>query len=272
MSAISGPNGPEGAAEQFKQFSDQFVEDLNRIPGVDEEVIKQVLQGVCEAPPEERFTDSMRIFREELQGKIGEDLNSSDFEIQVVERLVPVLFDRLNPDIEEVQEDFLEVVVANREAAEVPLILTVFLEKLSDSLTSLYERNLTDETEVDELLPSILIALNGRLVTFQEDGVDTLYKDLIEDIVYANYYLAEATDRPTPTHPSKLSDSRMRKQVLTTGATKAYRERDISLSRGAELAGMSLDEFEAALSQQGIQPAQGPDADEELYDESEDWF
>lgn len=31
----------------------------------------------------------------------------------------------------------------------------------------------------------------------------------------------------------------------------------------------SLDEFEAALSQQGIQPAQGPDADEELYDETE---
>jgi len=66
----------------------------------------------------------MRIFREELQGKSGEDLNRSDFEIQVVERLVPVLFDRLNPDIEEVQEDFLEVVVANREAAEVALILS----------------------------------------------------------------------------------------------------------------------------------------------------
>jgi len=115
MSAISGPNGPEGAAEQFKQVSDQFVEDLNRIPGVDEEVIKQVLQGVCEAPPEERFTDSMRIFREELQGKIGEDLHPSDFEIQVVERLVPVLFDRLNPDIEEVQEDFLEVIVGDHD-------------------------------------------------------------------------------------------------------------------------------------------------------------
>jgi len=134
----------------------------------------------------------------------------------------------------------------------------------------LYEQSLSDD--LDEPLPSVALALNSRLMDFQEENFETLYEDLIEDVVYANYYLADATGRPTPTHPSELSDRRMQKQILAMGATKAYRNLDISLSRGAELAGMSLDEFEAALSQQGIQPKQGPDADEELYDESEDWF
>lgn len=270
MSAISGPNGPGGAAEQFKQFSDQFVEDLNRIPGVDEVVIKRVFREIREAPPEERFTDSVRIFIEELQDEV-DDFDSDEFDVQVLEDLAPILYDLFDPNIEETEEESLEVVLEDREGAELALIMSIFLEKLSDLLASWYERSVSND-EAAEDLPSIMLALNSRLVEFQEEDSKTLYEDLIEDVVYANYYLAEATDRPTPTHPSELSDRRMQKQVLTMGATKAYRELDISLSRGAELAGMSLDEFEAALSQQGIQPTQGPDADEELYDESEDWF
>lgn len=268
MSAISGPNGPSGAAEQFKQFSDQLTTILKKIPGVTPEEVKEISHETLEMPPEERFTQSLGVLEERMVSELeGSDL---DIDTDFLEQSLPILLNKLTDDLDSKEDQSLAFAVENREGARLSLVISLYFEALSELLQLLYEQSLSDD--LDEPLPSVALALNSRLMDFQEENFEILAKDLIEDVVYANYYLAQATDRPTPTHPSELSDRRMQKQVLTIGATKAYRELDISLSRGAELAGMSLDEFEAALSQQGIQPRQGPDADDELYDDSEDWF
>lgn len=268
MSAISGPNGSGGAAEQFKQFSDQLTAFLEQIPGVNPDYLKEMSHEVLEMPPEERFTQSMDVLTERMVSEVEE--SEFDVNTDMLEQFFPVLMKQLTDDLDRVGHRSLEFIVESREGARLSMVISLYFEAISELLQLLYEQSLSDD--LDEPLPSVALALNSRLMDFQEENFETLYEDLIEDVVYANYYLADATDRPTPTHPSELSDRRMQKHILAMGATKAYRNLDISLSRGAELAGMSLDEFEAALSQQGIQPTQGPDADEELYDESEDWF
>ncbi|MDY6765393.1 MAG: UPF0175 family protein [Halobacteria archaeon] len=55
--------------------------------------------------------------------------------------------------------------------------------------------------------------------------------------------------------------------VIESGAVLAFELLDISVSRGAELAGLSEDEFTDLLEQYGISSIYGPDSVEELYED-----
>lgn len=273
MSAVTGPNASNGPADSFEIFSDQVLGLLDQLQlrGITADDIKELSENILDLPPDERFTQSISVFVEGLgpQSEGSLDISSIE-ESPLVEQMIPVFIRSLEDMTEELQRRSLKFVEANREEAEEALVIAVYFEKWKSAVKSAYNMGLSDE--VNETILSTSIALNSRLVRFHNDNSSSLYEDLANDIVYANYYLAEAMNETPPTHPSELSKQRIWEQVLAVGAIKAYQDLDISLGRGAELAHMSHDQFEAALSERGIQPEQGPDSDEPLYDESEDWF
>lgn len=272
MSAISGPNGSNGLMDPFRQFSDQVQELADLIPGVDSDDIQEVSKEIQDLPVDKRFTESRSILMERVASQLEdlEDTSTIEDRLELFEGLFPLFLEQLEGKLEEGRNETLEIVVENREEAQGALIVAMYFDVLSDTIDALRQQSLSGD--VNETVMSILLALNSRLFDFQRDDAEPAAEDLSEDVLYANYYLAKERKKVTPTHPSELSERRMIQQVLAAGAVKAYQELEISLSRGAELAEMSLDEFEATLSQNDIQPQQGPDDDEKLYAESEDWF
>ena len=276
MSAVNGPSsassGPIQAVESMSNNLWGAVEQF-RLLGLSPERILDAQEDVLELPPEERFTDSIAVLEEHFIDGAASDVafELDDGARSLTKQLLPTFVDVFDEQIQTLQDNALNVLLATRDEDAEALVVAVYFEQLREAWQVLYEEALTPDG-VDRVTVSTLLALNSRLMDVHSEPPEGIYADLAADAAYGEYYLAQVQDREAPSDPADLSSERIEQRVRVAGAVLAYKRLNISVNRGAELAEMSRDEFEAALLSEGVQPRQGPDANEPLWDDDEDWF
>jgi len=92
-----------------------------------------------------------------------------------------------------------------------------------------------------------------------------LYPELIEDISRYPNYIARVQRGEAAAALQDRPFEQVERSVLVAAAVKLYQDEPISVARGAELAGVSRDDFERALTERGMQPRYGPDSVDELH-------
>lgn len=214
--------------------------------------------------PDERFTESAdRLHAAFVQDERGDVHRVVDeYDSSPISREMYEAFDEVWALL---QRAILQQLQRTRENEIANLLLAIYLHKAREAFVEI-DRRIEEEENIKQPV-STFIALSGRLlqiVFFEEEG-DAI--DLYHDVLRADFYLS-SSDSVLIQHPDELSDEEVREKVLLEGALLAYEELDISVDRGAELAGVQLHEFEEELERRDIRPDYGPENLDDLVDES----
>lgn len=146
------------------------------------------------------------------------------------------------------------------------VLLGIYLEKAQEAFLKVDE-HLESGKDVETPL-STFITLSGRLIqTALRDG-ESLGSDLFRDVLRADFYLAES-DSVLLQDPEELSREEAERKAMIEGSVLLYENENISVGRGAELAGVQLRVFEEALESRGIRPNYGPENLDDLASENE---
>lgn len=226
-----------------------------------ERVLQEIVDETLLLPPEERFTESGELVKRRIQEEFG-DLDTAraalpNFDEQQV---VAVLIDILNQLI----ESTLENVWWNRDAEQSIVLASGYAAVLSGFL-ELRDAGL-DDREKRQLMSSSLAFL-ARAISLQQAEDGGQRETLVRDVAYTLYYVEDAIAEESDVFdPTNRSFEEVRGFVREYGAGLAYTRLDISLGRGAELAGVSRFEFEEILETYDVEPRRGPSDVSELYD------
>lgn len=105
-----------------------------------------------------------------------------------------------------------------------------------------------------------MLALLSRLQHILADSPESLSDDVIWDAAYGLHYLTAGDHGPDVPNPEGMSFDEAKEQIIRFGAVIAYSRLNISLSRGAELAGVAPEGFRAELDRYDIEPRYGPNS------------
>ncbi|MFC4451148.1 UPF0175 family protein [Halorussus aquaticus] len=167
----------------------------------------------------------------------------------------------------EMREQALEQLLKGRNQEREALILGLYFDRVLDVQYEL-ERRLDRSTDTDSLF-ACWHALISRVVLIGEGEQTHVTDDMLLDIAFAEYCLAEASGEDPSVYPPERSIDAIGEEVKHEGAVLAYEKLDISVSRGAELADVRVEEFEELLADHGIRPRYGPDDPSELFEGTE---
>lgn len=227
-------------------------------------------ETIVSLPPEKRFTEAKEIYEDLLRDSEGNGTEYVENTLPTVKKevIVPRLLSTIQDILSTLEEDTLEGILVDRNNDRGYLVLSLYLEKTRQVFSDI---ELYRDDECLETLISTGVALYSRIFLISLREENEITEDMLRDIVRAEYYRKKAISQEFGDNPEKLPISIVEKKILLEGATLAYTELDISVSRGAELAGVSSDEFEAALVEKGIRPEYGPANEEELFGD-DDWM
>lgn len=261
-------NGPFRVVADRSQSMVDIIEVFTSIFDLPDLV--ETAKEIVSLPPEERFTRSVAEFKELLTDSEGEPSE------QVEERLSGVDKDVVMPRLLNVVQDMLgtletsiiEGVLTDRNESRGYVVLGLYFAETRRAFSDLSHYEDSDDFEV---LLSTVIALYSRilLIAFREQT--EVNEDMLRDVVRADYYRNKVIYGQTGDNPEELPLETVEKKVLLDGAVLAYSKLDITVSRGAELANVSTDEFETTLVENGIRPRYGPASEEELFGD-ESWL
>lgn len=277
MSAVSDPSGTQSDPFQIVSGHLGKVIRVLEAVGLSLEGVRDISREVLELSPDERFTESAKIISKrvlepsDLDSDVRAELaDQFDGDVSdVMESLLPMWIQTMEGHKEQVQRDILDLLVKSRENDLDALAMAVFVERWLGAFETAYEQQAADGNL--KLALSVTLALNSRFLEIVENDVAEFSEEFLRDIVRSDYYLDRIYDESSTPHPDTLSKQEIEGRIRLHGAVLAYQQRDISLNRGAELAGISRSQFEGALLEAGSQPRHGP-VDEPLFDENEPWF
>lgn len=288
MAGIKSPASgqvPPGRNDPFKPLSsqlDQFNLFLQVIFDDPEETIENVCKDILELPPEERFGDSISLIEDRIEQEVG----SAD----VVESLAPDVdrlkaLKNLSSLLDTLIDQTLDGVWYYRDA-ESYIVLSAGYSVIQYGIDRRIEEAKEGAASVDvEQMFSATMAYFCRLWVLAQEYTETDQEVaeaddrsgrrelIIRDVYRTMYYVwnaveSEEADREEGfEHPSDLDFESMHKEVRALGAAVAYARLNISIGRGAELAGVSRFEFEDILDRFSVEPRYGPQSVEELYEE-----
>lgn len=261
-------NGPEpahpeeAAGAPLGPFSTQFetLETVLRFVVDDpQEFANELFDAVLALPRKTRFHDS----RAELEGIVEAEFGSVDafraqmeaFDPEEVPALMTGLFESLI-------QDTVERIFFVRDATPT-LIISSSYDILKQGFSALDQINQPDEQRT---VASSCLALIARMyegAKLEEVGEDWL-RELALDIVWASNVITEVTGEGQFTDPESISPSEALRDATVYGAVIVYAHLDISVSRGAELAGLSIKQFEEQLESYQVRPRYGPDSAESI--------
>lgn len=246
-------------SSQFQQFESmlEFVFDDY------EEFLKDLTDDILALPPEERFIKSHEVLREHVEDQFG----STDAFAAILPESDPAklpvflkqVFDKLLTDV-------LEGVFFQRNPED-HLILAALFQTLDHGIQRLDE---VDDQESKNRIASIILAILSRLQHILADSPESLPDEAIWDTAYGLHYLTTEDSGPDFPNPVAMSPDEVKEHIIEFGAVIAYARLDISLSRGAELAGVSPEEFRAELDRYDVESRFGPNSVEELYEDGLD--
>lgn len=228
---------------------DEFFQDLN--------------EDILALPPEERFTQSHRALRNHIEDKFG----STDAFTAILPESNPAklpvflkqLFDKLLTDV-------LEGVFFQRNPED-HLVLAALFQTLDYSIRHLEE---ADDQETKNRIASTMLALLSRLQNTLVDSPESLPDEAIWDTAFGLHCITAGDSGPDFPNPEGMSFDEAKEHVIEFGAVIAYARLNISLNRGAELAGVAPEEFRTKLDRYDIEPRYGPNSVEELYEDGID--
>lgn len=269
MSSIY-PSGDQ-AKQPGSKIGDPFapieeqLQDLDALLGMFNGDFKQLVENlysrVADLPPEERFTDSVRV----AETAVSESFGSSE----VLESMLPFGPDRLgnfmDRFLDKLIEDTIERVWFGRDN-ETSVILAAGYTTLRYGFKQI---DIESETQRDRYFSAFLAYFSRLYDLAQEDELSKSDSDrLIRDVARTIYYVEILTDGKSSTINDPESDNidRLRQRVAEFGAVVVYSRLNISVGRGAELAGISRPEFEDLLQAYDFSPRYGPDSVDELYE------
>jgi len=268
--SVDSPQGP------FERLSTEYRSVLSLLENAarvfDLPSFVEAAEAVVSRPDEERF----RMSPEEI-GEIH-GVGDGD-ERHVVKRvawllgdigkgkLVSKLLAVLEGPLTEMRDEALEQVLVNPEQDREATILALYLDRLLDVQEALSQR-VRFSDDADELFACWHV-LMCRVVLVGEGEQTRVTDDMFVDIAFAAYRLAESSGREPGAYPSRRPIDSLRAEVRREAAVLAYEELDVSVSRGAELAGTRVSEFEAVLADHGVRPGYGPDDPSELFEDTD---
>lgn len=242
--------------QQLKSMMELVFEDY-------EEFLQDLNEDILALPPEERFTRSHEVLRDHVEGKFG----SSDAFAAILPESDPAKLPAfLEQVFDKLLEDVLEGVFFQRNPED-HLVLAALFRTLEYSIQRLDE---TDDHETENRIASTMLALLSRLQHILADSPESLPDEAIWDTAYGLHYVTAGDSGPDFPNPEGASFDETRNGVIEFGAVIAYARLSISVSRGAELAGVAPEEFRSKLDRYDIEPRYGPNSKEELYEDGID--
>jgi predicted HTH domain antitoxin len=269
ISPDNGPNSPRGPdGGPFEPLQNE-VRSIRTTLGLffddPEEVFRNIYEDVLALPPEERFTNSIQVFGEVIREEVGSleaaaalsNLDESDSQ-RMNRRLITLSG--------ELMERSLQAVWTDRDAQ--PAVATAAgLAAIRAGFQYLEEQpEVPDENR--KQIVSTLLALMARIFNIADlepNEVDV--DDILRDLGYTVHYIEDATGTgPEFPDPDETEFEEVRDELYRLGAVIAYQNLEISVGRGAELAGLSRFEFEDLLAEHDLEPRYGPESADDLQD------
>lgn len=271
-SPIKGANAPQSPdSGPFEPLQNEL-RPLRTMMGLffdnPDEFIRDSYEEVLALPPEERFTESVNYFVEQIVEEVGD--------VETIRALTPtnqISGQRLNNIVIDLCDQLIDSTlkgVWRFRDSSIQITLSSGFLAVKSGFSHLMDEPEIPKQERDQILSSGL-AFFARLTHLQdldEDEIDT--KAVIRDVAYTLHYIEDAIDdEPQFPNPSTLEFEEIQQMVYEFGAAIAYRYLNISVGRGAELANISRFEFEEVLEKHGVEPRYGPSSVEELYDDDD---
>jgi hypothetical protein len=230
-----------------------------------EEVISDVFEEILAIPPEERFQNAHRVFEQRMTEKVGDK--------ETIRALLPRITSEqmrefLNQALDRLIRETLEPLLTVRDG-EAFVVLSAGYSAVRNGLSA------QEDEQVDEgRIVSAMLAFLARLydVGTREDSGSVDDSVVIADTGRLIYNIDAAMGEPSMPDPDMTDFDTVRREVVEFGAAVAYAHLDISIGRGAELAGVSRPEFEEILDRYGVKPRYGPSSVEELYESTDSPF
>jgi len=226
-------------------------------------------------PPEKRFTNAQSPFDEHFGVEDSDEAGLEDLPGDMADKLpsesklaelLPSLLLFIQNKIEETEQAAVDKALSVRDHERSYVILLAFLEELSARVVELYHVANSDEAEDKNQLFSETMALNSWLILAAIGEIEEFDEELLRDIFYARYYKKKRKGSDPQFDPAELEFREMERKLAIDAVVSIYERRDISVSRGAELADVSIEQFEQILEEAGIEPNYGPESGAELND------
>jgi predicted HTH domain antitoxin len=252
-------NGFEEGFGEWQEIIEQVVDQA------DLEEFFDAIADIQEMSPEERFTESANRFHAVFVDEgVEEDVNAvvSGVESSPISKEMFEAFDEVWTLL---QKAMLKQLEQSREDEIPRLLFALYLEKAQNAFVAT-DSAIEDSEQIDRPV-STFIALSSRLLEVIFDGGEVDEEEMFRDVLRADYYM-DQSGSPLLQSPEEFGEEEVREKVLVEAAVLAYQRLDISVGRGAELAGISVPEFEDALDRHGIRPKYGPQNLDEIVSES----
>jgi predicted HTH domain antitoxin len=273
---MSIPDGgpTEDGVDRFQKGFDEWQEVIEQVvDDVDLETFFRIMADIQELSPEERFTKSRSRFQVAFLDAAGEENVN---EVVTQGESSPVsreMFETLDGVWSLLQKAMLKHLEHSREDESLHLLFALYLEKVQNAF-GVFNGAIEDSESINRP-GSTLIALSSRLLEVIFDVHEVDEEEMFRDVLRADYYL-EKSGSPLIQSPKELRGEKVHKEILIEAAVLAYERLDISVGRGAELAGVSFPEFQEALDRHGIRPNGPKDLNEvvsesSLYESKPDW-
>lgn len=248
----------------------EVVLDFLDEPGIGLEDVAKEIQSL---PPEQRFTESFKLYFElfgisDPEEAAVEDLpeNFEDLFAASDKRSTLLrLFQLIDQEAATLEQESFDRLLSNRDEELDFLLFAVYLLHLRDVLGTIESRLRNDpETEDMPQLLSELAALHSHFILIALGEKTEFDENMLRDTLRYEYYDRLRQGQDPDQHPDELEYEEVVAELRRKGAVAAYDRLSISVSRAAELGGIHRSEFEELLLAHGIQPRYGPSSGEDL--------
>lgn len=251
--ASQGPSGIVPPQQrQALELIDAMAESFGEAP------LTEVTQNILDLPPEKRFSESAAEFGAIFGVENPESASKEDLPEEIQElagnnqaaRQLMILFESF---AESLQDELISKITEERAPHDPYLYLVVFLDVFVESVTEVERYRLQEiEDESKDIVVSRTITLLSYFVQILSGNLDEFDEGFLRDIIRARYYGRRIADNVPEMDIEEIGDEEVEKRVRLYGGVMAYQKQNISLSRGAELAGLSEEGFKSALEHHDI--------------------
>jgi len=238
----------------------QAIEIIDSMMEVFAEVsLTEIAENVLDLPPEKRFTESIEEFAKAhgIENADSPDEENIPAEIQELSdenqsiRQMAALFEKISTGF---RDRLLSIIVEQRGPPNPYLYALVLFDQLEDAMAELERHRLQEITdERSKVAVSRFVTLQAYLIKIYEGELTRFEPDHIRDLIRARYYGEKLRDREPEWDPETLSEEKVTSMTRAQGAKIVYEERAVSLSRGAELAGMYVSDYRSYLEERDIE-------------------
>lgn len=244
---------------------------------IDRPSLREAAERILEMDPEDRFTESVRVYEDlfdvdditeagadDLPAGLAAQFRDDDRKEEQFDQLIR-LMDR---ELARFEQDLYDRLITDRANGRGYLILAVLVTQLRQVTDDVGRLGAESETgdEPSRLLSEFLV-LQAHLISLATSDQQDVSEQLIRDLGRLPYYQQRRRGDDPDYDPEAFSLEEATRGILIDGACSVYANREISVSRGAELADVDRETFEEALAERGIEPRYGPETVAELGDE-----